>query len=137
MLPCRRIRTGVYPRLMVSPGPLAKVHEELASDCYACHATPRHATRPGAATHRCTECDAAADVGLKTAKGVPIPSRSVTASFHQEPIEQDSMACHSDHQEFKFTKLSRKPFPRVLLEVSMWGTCASWPCRPSGCFATG
>jgi len=95
------------------------------------------ATLRGAATHLCTECDAVADVGLKTAKGVPIPSRTVKASFHQELIEQDCMACHSDHQEFKFTQLSRKPLSRALLKVSMWGTCASRPCRPSGCFATG
>jgi len=28
----------------------------------------------------------------------------------------------------KFTNLSRKPFSHARLKVSMWGTCASWPC---------
>jgi len=63
---------------MVSPGPLAKGHEELARDCLACHAV--------------------ADIGLKTTKGVQIPSRTVKVSFHQELIEQDCIARHSDRQ---------------------------------------
>jgi len=56
------------------------------------------ATLRGAATHLCTECDAVADVGLKTTKRVPTPSRTVNVSFHQELIEQDCMARHSDRQ---------------------------------------
>ena len=71
-----------YPHLMISPGPLVKGHEELATDCFACHAAWR-----GASTQRCTDCHAVADVGLKTTKGVPIPSRTVKVSFHQELIE--------------------------------------------------
>jgi len=63
---------------MASSGPLAQGHEELARDGVACHAV--------------------ADVGLKTTKRVPVPSRTVKVSFHQELIEQDCMACHSDRQ---------------------------------------
>jgi hypothetical protein len=39
-----------------------------------------------------------ADGGLKTAKGVPTPSRAVKVSFHEELIEEDRMAFHSDRQ---------------------------------------
>lgn len=115
----------IYPHLMVSPGPLIKGHEQLATDCFACHAAWR-----GASTPRCTACHAVADVGLKTTKGVPIPSGSVKVSFHQELIEQDCTACHSDHQGPKLTKLSRKPFAHALLKPSAQETCSSCHAAP-------
>ncbi|MGD9833627.1 MAG: cytochrome c3 family protein, partial [Piscinibacter sp.] len=114
-----------YPHLMISPGPLVKGHEELATDCFACHAAWR-----GAATTRCTECHAVADVGLKTTKGVPIPTRTVKVSFHQELIEQDCMACHSDHQGPKLTKRSRKPFSHALLKVTVKEQCSTCHAAP-------
>ena len=114
-----------YPHLMVSPGPLVKGHAELTTDCFACHAALR-----GASSLRCTECHVTADVGLKTTQGVPIPSRSIKVSFHQELIEQDCMACHSDHQGPKLTKRSRKPFSHGLLKVSVRDTCSSCHAAP-------
>ncbi|MBQ0945549.1 class III cytochrome C family protein [Ideonella sp. 4Y16] len=110
----------VVPHLMVSPGPLVRGHETLATDCFACHAPWR-----GALTARCTECHAIADVGLKTTKGEPIAARTVKVSFHQQLIEQDCMACHSDHQGPKLTKRSRKPFSHALLKLSVKDQCAS------------
>ena len=115
----------LYPHLMISPGPLVKGHEELATDCFACHAAWR-----GAATPRCTECHAVADVGLKTTKGVSIPTRTVKVSFHQELIEQDCMACHSDHQGPKLTKRSRKPFSHALLKVAVKEQCSTCHAAP-------
>ena len=115
----------VYPHLMVSPGPLVKGHAELATDCMACHAVWR-----GASSQRCSKCHVATEVGLKTTKGVPIPSRTVKVSFHQELIEQDCMACHSDHQGPKLTKRSRKPFSHGLLKVAVRDTCSSCHAPP-------
>ena len=115
----------VYPHLMVSPGPLVKGHEELATDCFACHAAWRGASAP-----RCAECHVAADVGLRTTKGVPIAARTVKVSFHQELIEQDCMACHSDHQGPKLTKRSRKPFSHALLKASVRDLCSSCHAAP-------
>jgi hypothetical protein len=66
------------------------------------------------------------DIGLKTTKGVPIvpsPPRTIKVSFHQELIEQDCMACHSDHQGPKLTKRSRKPFSHALLKVAVRDSC--------------
>lgn len=115
----------VYPHLMVSPGPLVKGHEKLATDCFACHAAWR-----GASAQRCVECHAVAEVGLKTTQGVPIPTRTVKVSFHQELIEQDCMACHSDHQGPRLTKRSRKPFTHALLKASVKGQCSSCHAAP-------
>jgi hypothetical protein len=115
----------VYPHLMISPGALVKGHEQLATDCFACHAPWR-----GAAATRCTECHAVADVGLKTTKGVPIPSRSIKVSFHQALLEQDCMACHSDHLGPKLTKRSRKPFSHGLLKADVRDQCSSCHATP-------
>lgn len=115
----------VYPHLMVSPGPLVKGHEDLSTDCFACHAAWR-----GASTPRCIECHAVADIGLKTTQGVSIPSRSIQVSFHQDLVEQDCMACHTDHQGPRLTRHSRKPFSHALLKPSVQDQCASCHAAP-------
>jgi hypothetical protein len=104
----------VYPHLMVSPGPLSREHSELATDCFACHAPWR-----GAAAPRCTECHALAEIGLRSTKGVALPQQGLKTSLHQQLIEQDCVACHSDHAEPKLTQRSRKPFSHDLLCVAM------------------
>ena len=60
-----------FPHLMVSPGALMKGHEQLATDCFACHAPWR-----GTVAERCVTCHALSDIGLRTSKGVPTVSSS-------------------------------------------------------------
>jgi len=110
----------IYPHLMVSPGALLPGHAELATDCFACHVPLR-----GAASELCVKCHALPDIGLRTTKGVPLPQRSVKTSFHQDLIEQDCMACHSDHQAPKLSQPSRKPFSHSLLRTATRDQCAS------------
>ena len=109
-----------YPDLMVSPGPLVKGHAELATDCFACHAPLR-----GASSSRCVECHAVPDIGLRTTLGVLIAAQTIKGSFHQQLIEQDCMACHSDHQGPKLTQRSRKPFSHGLLKEPVRERCTS------------
>jgi hypothetical protein len=101
----------IYPHLMVSPGPVVAAHAELNTDCFACHAPLR-----GASTERCIACHALPDIGLRSSKGVPLvrKAKGVKTSFHQELIEKNCMACHSDHQAPRLTQRSRKPFARML-----------------------
>ena len=110
----------IYPDLMVGPGRLISAHEELATDCFACHAPLR-----GAAPDRCMACHALPDIGLRTSKGVPIAQKTLKTSFHQELIEQDCMACHSDHQGPKLAQRSRKSFSHVLLRPAIREQCES------------
>ena len=110
----------VYPHLMVSPGALVRGHAELATDCFACHAPLR-----GASSARCIQCHAPSDIGLKTTKGAPLPVGARKARFHQNLIEQDCMACHSDHLGPKLTQRSRKPFSHALLRVTVQEQCSS------------
>lgn len=116
----------IYPHLMISPGALVKGHAELTTDCFACHAPWR-----GATSGRCIECHAVADIGLKTTKGAPIKTGgTIKASFHQQLLEQDCMACHSDHQGPRLTRRSRKPFSHELLQVGVRDHCTSCHAAP-------
>jgi hypothetical protein len=113
----------IYPHLMVSPGPLVAGHTGLATDCFACHSPWR-----GADSGRCMQCHARADIGLRTTQGLPVPRRSVTTSFHQDLIEQDCMACHSDHQGLR---PARRPFSHALLQASVRERCQSCHAPPA------
>jgi hypothetical protein len=115
----------VYPHLMVSPGALSSGHADLTTDCFACHAPWR-----GAAAQRCTECHAVADIGLRSTKGRALPQQGLKTSFHQELIEQDCVACHSDHAGPKLTHRSRKPFSHDLLRVAARERCESCHATP-------
>ncbi|MFZ3083694.1 cytochrome c3 family protein [Rhodoferax ferrireducens] len=109
-----------YPHLMVSPGPVVAAHAEIATDCFACHAPWR-----GASAARCVSCHVLPDIGLRTSKGVAIVQRTRKTSFHQALVEQDCMACHSDHAAPKLTRRSRKPFSHLLLKTAVREQCQS------------
>jgi LSD1 subclass zinc finger protein len=110
----------IYPHLMVSPGALSEGHAQLATDCFACHTPWR-----GASSQRCVSCHTVADIGLRSTKGVALGAGKLKASFHQQLIEQDCMACHSDHEAPKLSRRSRKPFSHLLLRAEVREQCAS------------
>ena len=108
----------VYPHLMVSPGAVVPAHAEINTDCFACHAPLR-----GAAADRCIKCHALADIGVRTTKGAPVERKAVKASFHQQLIEQDCMACHSDHTGPRLTERGGKRFSHQLLRADVRERC--------------
>lgn len=108
----------IFPHLMVSPGALIEEHAHLATDCFACHAPLR-----GASSQRCVTCHAVPDIGLRTTKGLPISRDARKIPFHQKLIEQDCMACHSDHQAPSLTQRSRKSFSHALLSAPVRNVC--------------
>ena len=120
----------VYPQLMISPGPVVAGHAEIATDCFACHAPWR-----GAESTRCITCHALPDIGLRTSKGVQIaakkPQQRLKASFHQDLLEQDCMACHSDHQGPKLTHRSSKRFSHALLRPAVQQQCEGCHQQPT------
>lgn len=115
----------IYPQFMVAPGPLAKVHAELATDCFACHAPLR-----GTTSEKCVACHAVPDIGLRTTRGVPIAKATVKASFHQELSGQNCMACHSEHADPRFTHRDLKQFSHALLRPATLQRCESCHSAP-------
>ena len=115
-----------YPHLMVSPGAVVAGHQEIATDCFACHAPLR-----GASSARCIACHALPDIGLRTTKGQVLPTKGTKATFHQELSEQNCMACHSDHAGPKLTQRNRKPFSHALLRTSVQEQCQSCHTSPT------
>jgi hypothetical protein len=65
---------------------------------------------------------------------VPIPVTStrprLKASFHQELIEQDCMACHSDHRSPRLAQRSRTAFSHALLRPAVQQQCEGCHQRP-------
>ena len=110
----------IYPQLMVSPGAVIAGHGGIATDCFACHAPLR-----GASAARCIACHALPDIGLRSTKGKRIAQKTLKVSFHQDLLQQNCMACHSDHAGPKLLKKSRKPFSHDLLRSAVREQCQS------------
>src|SRR5690606_26560348 len=58
------VHTFKYPDRMVSPGALIMAHQELGTDCFACHVPFL-----GVSSNRCISCHAVEHIGLRTTLG--------------------------------------------------------------------
>lgn len=119
------VLTFVYPHLMVSPGPLIEAHRELTMDCFACHAAFR-----GSSSGKCTTCHKQADIGRLTTKGQPITDQKIHVPFHQNLIEQDCVACHSDHRGLAVYR-AKRTFSHALLNAATRDRCESCHQKPT------
>lgn len=116
----------MYPHLTISPGQLIPDHRELEQNCFACH-TPII----GARSSKCIECHAVKDIGIRTTKGKPItkPASKSPVPFHQKLVEQECIACHSDHTGvMPFRK--HQAFSHDLLEPATRDLCVSCHKKP-------
>jgi hypothetical protein len=86
-----------YPHVMISPGNLLAAHQHLTTDCFSCHTLFR-----GTPAEKCMTCHKVEDIGLFDTTGKIIEKEGdIRISFHQELINKDCVACHSDHQGIK------------------------------------
>ena len=109
----------VYPHLMVGPGMLIPGHAKLEGDCFACHAPLSGADSP-----RCIVCHKPEDIGRLTTTGLPVTQPLTTTPFHQKLINQDCMACHSDHAGAKRYRIQGH-FKHDLLQKETREQCQS------------
>ena len=115
----------VFPHLMISPGPVIAAHSKIGNDCFACHSALR-----GVSPERCQSCHVVADIGIRTTKGITIQKGKSKPGFHQQLLEQNCVACHSDHVGPKLTKHSRKPFSHELIKPDVRTKCDSCHTKP-------
>ncbi len=105
------------PHPMIAPGKLIEAHRALETDCFACH-SPFRGSRP----ERCTECHKPAEIGLVTTKGVAVGDEQKLIAFHQDLVENDCVACHSDHKGVQaFRPIGR--FSHALLQAGTAERC--------------
>lgn len=107
------------PGLMISPGKPIDAHAELSTDCFACHSPFM-----GSAPEKCITCHKVKEIGIKTTKGLSIAKEKKNVVFHQKLIEDDCVACHSDHKGVKaFRPISQ--FSHYLLDSTLKDQCDS------------
>jgi len=113
------------PRLMISPGKLIDAHTEFASDCFSCH-TPFI----GSPASKCIDCHKVEEIGKITTKGLTIDKEKKNVAFHQKLIEDDCVACHSDHKGVKaFRPINY--FSHNLLDSTLQEECDSCHSNPT------
>jgi hypothetical protein len=118
------ILTITLPHLMISPGNTINAHGKIAQDCFACH-TPFLGSRP----EKCMDCHKVSEIGLKTTQGVAIGREKKNVAFHQNLIEKDCIACHSDHNGvMAFRPISH--FSHELLIIDMREQCSDCHTNP-------
>lgn len=116
------------PQLMISPGKPVEAHIDLADDCFACH-TPFI----GSTAEQCITCHTVADIGIKTTKGLSIDKEQKNVAFHQKLVEEDCMACHSEHKGVQpFRPIGQ--FSHDLLQTSVKEQCDSCHSNPDDGF---
>jgi len=109
--------TIFVPHLMVSPGTTIKAHSEIATDCFACH-TPFM----GSTAENCITCHTVSNIGLKTTQDVAIAKEKKNVAFHQSLLEEDCVACHSEHKGVKpFRPVGQ--FSHALLDATIKQAC--------------
>jgi hypothetical protein len=119
------VLTIFYPEQMISPGNPIESHSEIADDCFACH-TPFFGSR----SSKCIACHKVDEIGIVTTKGLSIEKEEKNIAFHQQLIEEDCMACHSDHRGVQaFRPIDQ--FSHQLIKPTMIEECDSCHANPT------
>ncbi len=77
-----------YPHIMLNPGDLTKGHQNIQTDCFACH-------KPfwGISNDKCISCHNLTAIGTKNAEN----TNTKKLLFHKSLTNQECSACHTDH----------------------------------------
>lgn len=114
----------VLPRWMVAPGNTIDAHAAFAGECFACH-TPFGGSTPD----KCVACHKVTEIGIKTTTGLLISKEKKNVGFHQQLMEVDCVACHSDHTGVQALRPISE-FSHQLLQASLRDQCDTCHVRP-------
>ncbi len=114
-----------FADLMVSPGKLIYDHRASETDCFACHTVFL-----GASSEKCISCHKVADIGVVTTKGAPVVDKKTKVPFHQKLLDQDCVACHSDHVGVAKYRISHK-FSHGLVDTPIREECIGCHQKPT------
>ena len=120
-----------YPHLMVSAGPLLRGHDNLAKDCFQCHAPWR-----GVDSSRCIRCHQVDRIGVQTAAGAPLIQRASRVPFHSQLVAPSCTECHSDHRGLLGGADSRPRFAHEMLRLATRNQCESCHTAPQNAIHT-
>lgn len=107
----------LFPHRMINPGELSQGHQNLNNKCLSCH-------QPfsGISNDKCISCHKLADIGKDTLFSADAVLNKNKVLFHQSFLNQDCIACHTDHKGIN-PKLSLGKFEHSLLTKPILNNC--------------
>ncbi len=111
--------TYLYPHRMINPGELSQGHQNLDNKCLSCH-------QPfwGISNDKCISCHKLATIGKDTLFALDTLTNKNKVLFHESFINQDCIACHTDHKGVD-PKLSLGKFEHSLITKPVLNNCVS------------
>lgn len=103
-----------YPHALINPGELAKGHQKLNNDCFACH-TPFQ----GVPNTKCIACHHLDEIGINVDSISVLLNKKI--SFHKALTQQKCIACHQDHQGI--SAIQKLTFEHDLLDPTSVQKC--------------
>ena len=85
-----------YPTEMISPGELVEGHQNLSAKCISCHQPFK-----GVSNNKCISCHKLDEIGEDTLHTINLVNKNEKVLFHNNLVNQDCVACHSDHKGIK------------------------------------
>ena len=109
--------TYLLPHRMINPGELSQGHQNIDDKCFSCHEPFR-----GISNDKCISCHKLAEIGKDTLFSIDTLTNKSRVLFHESFINQDCIACHSDHKGID-PKLSLTKFEHSLITKPLLNNC--------------
>lgn len=109
--------TYLLPHRMINPGELSQGHQNIDDKCLSCHKPFR-----GISNDKCISCHRLAEIGKDTLFSIDTLTNKSRVLFHESFINQDCIACHSDHKGID-PKLSLTKFEHSLITKPLLNNC--------------
>jgi hypothetical protein len=114
-----------FPHSTISPGELVEGHQNLNSDCFACHTAFK-----GISNEKCISCHKLSDIGKDTTAISGESGIDKKILFHKNLSGQNCTSCHTDHKGIHpLTSLSS--FKHDMLSQAVISNCNNCHNKPT------